>query len=69
MDLDGYKKLIELQLISDGNLHNIQEMKRNYENNKIDQEFKNIKKFKPITDSNKELIGKIEKKLIKVMKY
>ena len=62
MDLEAYKKLVELQMYSDGTLHQIQEAEKNYENNKIDQEFENIKRFKPITDSNKELIDRIEKK-------
>ena len=62
MDLEVCKKLVELQMYSDGTLHQIQEAKKNYENNKIDQEFENIKRFKQITDSNKELIDRIEKK-------
>ena len=67
MDLEGYKKLVQLQLMSDGTLHNIQEAKKNYENNKIDQEFEHAKMFKLITDTNKELIDRIEKRLIKAM--
>ena len=62
MNLESYKKLVELQMYSDGTLHQIQEAKKNYENNIIDQEFENIKRFNPIIQSNKELIDRIEKK-------
>ena len=62
MKLEEYKKLVELQLLSDYGLNNILEAKKAYQNNKIDQAFENAKLFKPITDSNKELIDRIEKK-------
>ena len=58
MKLEEYKKIIELQLMTDNGLHNILKAKKKYENNKIDQEFENARLFKPITDSNKDRIEK-----------
>ena len=62
MKLEEYKNLVKLQLMSDETLNNIVDAKKAYENNKIDQAFENARLFKPITDSNKELIDRIEKK-------
>ena len=62
MKLEDYKKLVEIQLLTDNGLHNILEAKKAYQNNEIDKAFDNAKLFKPITDSNKELIDRIEKK-------
>ena len=62
MKLEDYKKLVEIQLMTDNGLHNILEAKKAYQNNEIDKAFDNAKIFKPITDSNKELIDHIEKK-------
>ena len=62
MKLEEYKNLVTLQLMSDNTLHNNVEGKKAYENNKIDQAFENATLFKPITDSNKKLIDRIEKK-------
>ena len=62
MKLEEYQKLLVLQLITDDALDEIQQAKKNYENNKIDKEFENTQLFKPITDSNKELINRLEKK-------
>ena len=63
MKLEDYKKLVEIQLMTDNGLHNILESKKAYQNNEIDKAFDNAKLFKPITDSNKELIDRIEKKV------
>ena len=62
MKLEDYKKLIEIQLLTENGLQNILESKKAYENNEIDKEFNNAKLFKSITESNKELIDRIEKK-------
>ena len=62
MKLEEYKNLVKLQLMSDETLNNIVDAKKAYENNKIEQDFQNTRLFKPITDSNKELIDRIEKK-------
>ena len=62
MKLEDYKKLVEIQLITDNGLNYILQAKKAYENNEIDKEFDNAKLFKPITDSNKELFNRIEKK-------
>ena len=37
-------------------------MRRNYENKEIEREFENVQRFKPITDSKKQLIDQIDKK-------
>ena len=60
MNLEEYKNLVKLQLISNGTLHGIIQAKKAYENNKIEQSFQNTNLFKPITDSNKELIDRID---------
>ena len=52
---------MELQIQSENTLHNIQEMKKNYENKKVEQEFENIERYKEITDSNRQLISEIKK--------
>ena len=62
MDLIQNRKLLELQMQSENAFHNIQELRRNYEIMKIEQEFENIERYKPITNSNKEIIREIEKK-------
>ena len=62
MKLEEYKNLVKLQLMSDETLNNIVDAKKAYENNKIEQDFQNTRLSKPITDSNKELIDRIEKK-------
>ena len=62
MNLEEYKNLVKLQLMCDGTLYGIVEAKKAYENNKTEQAFQNATLFKPITDSNKELIDRIEKK-------
>ena len=62
MTLEKYKNLVKLQILSDNTLHNIIEAKKAYENNKTEQAFENARLLKPITDSNKELIDRIEKK-------
>ena len=62
MNLEEYKKLIEMQLLTENGLQNILEANKAYQNNEINKEFVNAKMFKPITDSNKELIDRIEKK-------
>ena len=67
MKLEEYKNLVKLQLMSDETLNSIVETKKAYENNKIEESFENARRFKSITDSNKELIDRIEKKQIKVM--
>ena len=43
-------------------------MKKNYENEITEKEFENIEKYKPTTESNKQLIDMIEQKLIKWLK-
>ena len=62
MKLEDYKKLVEIQLMTENGLHNILEAKKAYENNEIDKAFNNAKLFKPIIDSNKELFDRIVKK-------
>ena len=62
MKLEEYKKLSEIQLLNELGLQNILEANKAYQNNEIDKDFNNAKLFKPITDSNKELIDRIEKK-------
>ena len=62
MKLEEYQKLIELQLLTESGLQNILEANKAYQNNEINKDFNNAKLFKPITDSNKELIDRIEKK-------
>ena len=62
MKLEEYQKLIELQLLTESGLQNILEANKAYQNNEINKDFNNAKMFKPITDSNKELIDRIEKK-------
>ena len=62
MKLEDYKKLVEIQLMTENGLHNILEANKAYQNNEINKQFENIKLFKPITSSNKELIDRIEKK-------
>ena len=62
MKLEDYKKLVEIQLMTENGLHNILEAKKAYENNEIDKAFNNAKFFKPIIDSNKELFDRIVKK-------
>ena len=62
MKLEEYQKLIELQILTQTGLQNILEANKAYQNNEINKDFNNAKMFKPITDSNKELIDRIEKK-------
>ena len=62
MKLEEYQKLIELQILTQSGLQNILEANKAYQNNEINKDFNNAKLFKPITDSNKELIDRIEKK-------
>ena len=62
MKLEDYKKLIEIQLLTENGLQNILEANKAYQNNEINKDFNNARLFKPITDINKELIDRIEKK-------
>ena len=62
MKLEEYQKLIQLQILTESGLQNILEANKAYQNNEINKEFNNAKLFKSITDSNKELIDRIEKK-------
>ena len=62
MKLEDYKTIIEIQLLTENGLQNILEANKAYQNNEINKEFNNEKLFKPITNSNKELIDRIEKK-------
>ena len=62
MKLEDYKKLVEIQLLTEYGLNNILESNKAYQNNEIDKAFDNAKLFKPITDSNKELFDRIIKK-------
>ena len=62
MKLEEYKKLIEIQLLTENGLNNILKANKEYQNNEINKEFNNAKLFKPLLESNKELIDRIEKK-------
>ena len=62
MKLEDYKKLLEIQFLTENGLNNILEANKAYQNSEIEKEFNNAKLFKPITDTNKELIDRIEKK-------
>ena len=62
MKLEDYKKLVEIQLLTENGLQNILEANKAYQNNEIEKDFNNAKMFKTITESNKELIDRIEKK-------
>ena len=62
MKLEDYKKLIEIQLLTESGLQNILESNKAYQNNEINKDFNNAKMFKPLIESNKELIDRIEKK-------
>ena len=62
MKLEDYKKIVEIQLLTENGLQNILEAHKAYQNNEIEKEFNNAKMFKTITESNKELIDRIEKK-------
>ena len=62
MKLEDYKKLSEIQLLSESGLQNILEANKAYQNNEIDKDFNNAKLFKPLIESNKELFDRIGKK-------
>ena len=62
MKLEDYKKLVEIQLLTENGLQDILEANKAYQNNEIEKEFDNAKKFKPLIQSNKELFDRIMKK-------
>ena len=62
MKLEEYKKLVQIQSLTDMSLNNILEANKAYQNNEIDKEFNNAKLFKPLIESDKELFDRIGKK-------
>ena len=62
IDLNSYNDIVRKQIVARKNVINLKQMNTNYQNEIQEKDFQNIEKYKPITESNKQLIEQIEKK-------